>query len=226
MVHFFKIDVYHFIRHKKRGRRNCCHDGKRVCCPLFTIYFMNCICAALFTREMISFSFIEEKKANMRCNLNSRTTCVRRLKRPCRGVYEHDLSIKVNKSRCFFSLDSTKRWRWNRWKKCDVRRKNFHFDIYFEQWIDAWHRILKLHFSSRIKLLITLRSEGLDRHRRHVSCPTHLGNYNCTTNLISSKVTFITFWKKTEKKENYCGDEVWDDRLWIDGVSSCILSLN
>lgn len=36
---------------------------------------------------------------------------------------------------------------------------------------------------------------------RHCHRWTYLGNYNCTTNFISSKVTFITFWNETKERE-------------------------
>lgn len=112
--------------------------------------------------------------------------------------YEHDLSIWGNmRSRCF--IRHRRRFRYGMENVFVRERKDakvsqiVRYLLLRMNWCPTWYFWASCFFHDTLSLV----SGAFDSHRQlHRSRPTHLGNNYCTTNLISSKVTFITFWKK------------------------------
>ena len=82
------------------------------------------------------------------------------------------------------------------------REKNQQLEylLWVMNWCQTWYFLASFYIHNNIFGCVWLFWSLRTKHRR---CHrwTYLGNYNCTTDFVSSKVTFITFWNETGKRE-------------------------
>lgn len=85
-------------------------------------------------------------------------------------------------------------------KKRERVNQQLEYLLWVMNWCQTWYFLASFYIHNNIFGCVWLFWSLRTKHRR---CHrwTYLGNYNCTTDFVSSKVTFITFWNETGKRE-------------------------